>query len=103
MDDRKETPGDRTVLSTGASRKSRAACAESSAPSSGSGGSVPSLHELVNLNQPQHLLELAAKAVRAAHGAIALVSAEGDLHEHVTFGMDQDVALELWRSGWGSE
>src|SRR5262249_15509263 len=48
---------------------------------------------------PQHLLELVGKAVGAAHGAIGLVSAEGALQEHVTFGVEEDQALR--QLSWG--
>src|SRR2546426_2828420 len=95
MDDKRE--------SSRLGRRQSSACAESESHASGGGASLPFLHKLVNLSRPQHLLELVAKAVCAAHGAIGLVSAEGDLEEHVTFGMDEAVALELRRSSWGSE
>src|SRR5437868_15320201 len=65
--------------------------------------SPPSLHKLINLSRPHHLLDLVGKAVGAAHGAIGLVSPEGDLQEHVTFGMDEDQVRELRRSPWGGE
>jgi signal transduction histidine kinase len=86
MDDKKESPLDTVVMSGKAA-----------------GASPPFLHKLISLSRPQHLLELVAKAVGASHGAIGLVSAEGDLQEHVTFGIREDLAAQLRSSPWGGE
>src|SRR5438270_10239677 len=72
-------------------------------PSNSIGASSLFLQKLVNLSRPHHLLHLVGKAVGAAHGAIGLVSAEGELQEYVTFGIDEAVSLELQRSPWGGE
>lgn len=72
-------------------------------PARPGGASPPFLQKLVNLSRPHHLLDLAGKAVAAASGAIGLVSAEGDLQEHVTFGMEEDAAQELRHSPWEGE
>jgi signal transduction histidine kinase/CheY-like chemotaxis protein len=69
----------------------------------GGGAPLPFFHKLVNLSRPHQLLQLIAKANCASHGAIGLVSAEGDLQEHVTFGMGDDVTLEPHRSTWNRE
>jgi signal transduction histidine kinase len=53
--------------------------------------------------RPQHLLELACKAVAASHGGIGLLSAEGDLIEHVAFGVSEKASAELWRAPWARE
>jgi signal transduction histidine kinase/CheY-like chemotaxis protein len=50
--------------------------------------------------RPQHLLNLVCRVLGAARGAIGLVSAEGDLVEHLSFGVPEDVATELARSAW---
>src|SRR5579871_1534544 len=86
MDDRKQTASN-TVA----------------APGRAAGTSSPSFNKLINLNRPHHLLELLAKAVGAAHGAIGLVSSEGDLQEHVTFGIAEDLVRELRSLPWSSE
>jgi signal transduction histidine kinase/CheY-like chemotaxis protein len=86
MDDRRETPSNTVTM-----------------PGRAGGASPPSLHKLINLSRPHHLLELLGKAVGAAHGAIGLVSAEGDLQEHMTFGIDEGLAQELRGSPWGGE
>jgi signal transduction histidine kinase len=57
----------------------------------------------VSLNRPQHLLELLCKVVRAAHGGIGLVSADGDVIEHFTCGLPEEVSEELWRSPLSGE
>src|SRR5947209_14612130 len=72
-------------------------------PARPGGVSPPSLHKLIDLSRPHHLLDLVGKAVGAAHGAFGLVSAEGDLQEHVTFGIEKDLALEPRRPPWGGE
>ncbi len=51
----------------------------------------------------QYLLELVGKSVRAAHGGVGLLSAEGELVEHVTFGVPEGASAELLRSSWGAE
>src|SRR6266849_5741435 len=66
-------------------------------------GTASGLHKLINLSRPHHLLELVGKAVGAAHGAIGLVSAEGDLQEHITFALDPEAALELRSLPWCGE
>src|SRR5438132_4281642 len=52
---------------------------------------------------PHLLLKLVAKALQATQGALGLVSAEGDIEQHIAFGMADDLGLELQRSSWGNE
>jgi signal transduction histidine kinase len=54
------------------------------------------------LNRPQHLLQLACKVVRAAHGGIGVVSIDSDLMEHLTTGLPEQVAEDMWRSSLGN-
>ena len=51
------------------------------------------------VNRPQQLLELAGKVARSTWGGIALL-AEGELVEHLTFGISDENATELARSAW---
>jgi signal transduction histidine kinase len=53
----------------------------------------------VSVNRPRQLLELAGKLTRAAWGGIGLL-AEGDLVEHLTFGISDQSATELVQSPW---
>jgi signal transduction histidine kinase/ActR/RegA family two-component response regulator len=53
----------------------------------------------VAANRPQQLLELAGKVARAAWGGIGLLS-EGELVEHLTFGISDQNATELARAAW---
>lgn len=50
-------------------------------------------------NRPQQLLELAGQVTRAAWGGIALL-AEGELAEHLTFGISDSSARALARTPW---
>ena len=52
----------------------------------------------VTVSRPQQLLELAGKVARAAWGGIGLLSAEGELVEHLTFGISDQTTTELSRS-----
>jgi signal transduction histidine kinase/CheY-like chemotaxis protein len=61
---------------------------------------LTSLSMLTNLGRPHQLLELAAKAVQAAHGALGLVSHEGEFQEHLTFGMDPAADLDSPHASW---
>lgn len=51
------------------------------------------------VNRPQQLLELAGKVTRAMWGGIGLLS-EGELIEHLTFGIADPSATQLARSSW---
>src|SRR4051794_12187783 len=51
-------------------------------------------------SHPQHLLRLACNVLRADLGGIGLLSAEGKLVEHITFGVTDEVAAGMWQSPW---
>ncbi len=54
----------------------------------------------ISLNRPQQLLELACKVVRAGRGGVGLLSADGELVEHFSFGISDEEAVALARSPW---
>jgi signal transduction histidine kinase/CheY-like chemotaxis protein len=58
-------------------------------------GSVP---KKILLGRSHQLLELACKVAGAAVGGLGLVSAEGELAEHIAFGISEDAASEMRRS-----
>lgn len=64
---------------------------------------IPFFEKFDNLSRPHRLLQLVALALRASHAATGLVSAEGDLQEHVTFGVREEYALEQRHSAWSGE
>jgi signal transduction histidine kinase len=101
MDDKRETPTQTGERFVEPGREQRPAGVHRGTPVDGE-TSLPFLHKLVNLSRPHHLLELVAQAVRAAHGALGLVSAEGELQEHIAFGKDGGTAGEAPRSLWSS-
>jgi signal transduction histidine kinase/ActR/RegA family two-component response regulator len=49
------------------------------------------------------VLELAARAARAERGGVALISAHGEVVEHLTWGPGRAAAAEARRAGWGAE
>src|SRR5260370_39336652 len=57
-----------------------------------------SLHPKPGLSRPQHLLELACRIVGASQGGIGLLSSDGELVEHLTYGLSYEVASQLWHS-----
>ncbi len=54
-------------------------------------------------SRPQHLLEMVCRAVGAAQGGIALLSSDGEMTDHVTFGVSEDVTAGLGHSPWSGE
>src|SRR5260370_32788953 len=91
MDDDRNTPGGEGMMPAESSARQHAAYPESEVRADGG----------ASRRFPHHLLQLVAKAVGAVQGALALVSAEGDIQEHLVFGMEDN--LELQPSSWGSE
>jgi signal transduction histidine kinase/ActR/RegA family two-component response regulator len=57
------------------------------------------LPKRVGIPRPRNLLELACKATRATHGGLGLLSTEGELLEHFTFGIPAENEDELRRHG----
>ena len=60
-------------------------------------------HQKSTLSRPKHLLELACKVVGASQGGIGLLSGDGELVEHITYGLLDSVAAQLWQSPWSEE
>jgi signal transduction histidine kinase len=52
------------------------------------------------LTRPEQLLALARLVARAQVGGVSLLSADGELVEHLTVGFDEEAAAELRRSSW---
>ncbi|HEV3118868.1 MAG TPA: GAF domain-containing sensor histidine kinase, partial [Gemmataceae bacterium] len=91
MDDDSNTPDDAGMMPTVSSVRQHAAYPEREVRADGE----------ASVRFPGHLLQLVAKAVGATQGALALVSAEGDIREYFVFGMEDN--LELQRSSWSRE
>src|SRR5262249_38742194 len=51
----------------------------------------------VSLSRSHQLLELASKVVKASHGDIGLIAADGSLVEHIPWGISDQAAADLWR------
>lgn len=49
-------------------------------------------------SRPQHLLDLSCTLVQARWGGIGLFSANGELIDHITTGLEEDIAIALGRS-----
>ena len=101
MEDKLKTPTETRPTAAESECDSSTAGLNRGTPINGA-ASMPFLSKLVNLGRPQQLVELAAKAVQAAHGALGLVSSEGELQEHLTFGMDRAAALDSRYASWSS-
>jgi signal transduction histidine kinase/CheY-like chemotaxis protein len=56
------------------------------------------LHPKAGPSRPKHLLELACRIVGASQGGIGLLSGDGELIEHVTYGISEEAAAQLWHS-----
>ena len=59
-------------------------------------GRIASVPAKAAVNRPQQLLELAGTATRAVWGGIGLL-ADGELTEHLTFGISDQQATDLTR------
>jgi signal transduction histidine kinase/CheY-like chemotaxis protein len=57
----------------------------------------------VGIPRPKNLLELACKATRATHGGLGLLSADGELLEHFTFGFTAEAEEALRQAGGAVE
>ncbi|HLJ94361.1 MAG TPA: ATP-binding protein [Gemmataceae bacterium] len=86
-------------LGTGSQRMALRESGSAAIPlASGLSGARP-VPAKVAVNRPQQLLELAGKVSRASWGGIGFLS-EGELVEHLTFGISDQSATELARSPW---
>src|SRR4051812_46848522 len=61
---------------------------------------TPPPHEKSGPSHLERLLRLASAITVACRGGIGVLSNEGKLIEHVTTGMPDGAAAELWRSPW---
>jgi signal transduction histidine kinase len=54
------------------------------------------------LGRPLHLLELACRVTHAPWGGLGLVTGDGELAEHLCFGLPEETVAELLRSHWAA-